>query len=557
MDDASVARELATILAEPTHRTSAGWSYLTRPAWARLRDWVPHVLGEGHRVWRALDRAVTPGTEDAARVVRQVVRTAAVTAPSDLWLLRHVVGALARTGWLARLEAGVEAVPPALEPDVTLLLARGYLVRYGPGWRAAEDRTARRVFHEVGPLPAGRPADLARRWADALGGEDRDHALLREVVGGVPAPAPHPPPAWVATPEDLGVGYRLVPLVLGLRAAGRVQGWLAGDLDLAPLPPDLAEGATAVLAAAGWVEGGALTPLGLRGLEKGPGPFGIVEAYWPYLERLPAIWAGEAVAHVARAANVAASQDANRATFLRANDALDRFCADTGFRYTVFVEHAVGRGEAVRQRYERAGDALVYVGADLEAAAIAGAREEQAAGRLPSSMVFVQADIADPGALVRALRAHGLDPEGAVMLVGNGLHEVRDRSDAKMVEVFRGYEQAGIVLLFTEEAALSVDDLLRTAWNTYHAGFRYVHERSGQGLRPASPGPPPGLGPPLPASWTECATRAGYVRADRYCTRSRRVHPYPPANGHNPSISANEFFVPARIARRLLPDRAA
>jgi hypothetical protein len=170
-------------------------------------------------------------------------------------------------------------------------------------------------------------------------------------------------------------------------------------------------------------------------------------------------------------------------------------------------------------------------------------------------MRFVQADIGDPDALVGALAAEGLDPEGAVMLVGNGFHEVRTaggraRSDERMIEVFRGYERAGIVLLFTEESALSVDDLLRTAWNTYHAGFRYVHERSGQGLRPASPAPTPHLGPPLPASWTECATRAGYVRASRYCSRSRTIHPYPPANGHNPSVSANEFFVPARIAAR-------
>ncbi len=255
--------------------------------------------------------------------------------------------------------------------------------------------------------------------------------------------------------------------------------------------------------------------------------------------------------HVERAANVAASQDANRRTFERANDALDRFCADTGFTYGVYVEHAVGRGEATRQRYARSGDALAYVGADLEAAAIEAARAEQAAGRLPASMTFAQADIGDPGALAAALRDAGLDPEGAVMVVGNGFHEVRGQTDERMVEVFRGYEQLGLVLLFTEESALAVDDLLRTAWNTYHAGFRYVHERSGQGLRPAGPRPDPGLGPPLRASCTECASRAGYVRASRYCGRSRRMYPYTPANGHNPSVSVNHFFVPARLAAGL------
>ena len=59
------------------------------------------------------------------------------------------------------------------------------------------------------------------------------------------------------------------------------------------------------------------------------------------------------------------------------------------------------------------------------------------------------------------------------------------------------------------------------------------------------------MGRSLPASWTECATRAGYVRASEFCDRSRTIYPYPTANGHNPSISHNHFFVPARIAERL------
>ncbi len=81
-----------------------------------------------------------------------------------------------------------------------------------------------------------------------------------------------------------------------------------------------------------------------------------------------------------------------------------------------------------------------------------------------------------------------------------------------MTAVFRGYKEAGLVLMFTEESGLTVDDLLETAWNTYHAGFKYVHERSGQGLRPADPQPPSALEGNVPASWAECAERAGYKR---------------------------------------------
>jgi hypothetical protein len=533
--------ELSILLAQPTGTSSAGYPYLSRVAWARLRDWLPHTFVDGQEILARLDQHTLPEQADAARVVKQVVRTAAVTAPPDLWLVRQVVGHLAAEGWLDRLARGLSSVPEALEPDLTLLLGRGYLVRSGQGVRWSDDPTAQRVLHETGPLPS-LPADLSRVWAEACGGVRAHDDLLASLLDPIPPRAAHPPPAWVATPEDLDVAFRLVPLVLGLEASGTIDDALKGRL---PLPDALARRAAALLRRAGWWGDEGPTELGRRGLRRGPGPFGIIETYHPYLANLPRIWAeGAAAVHVERAGNVAASQAANRKTFRQANDALDRFCADTGFDYRVFLEHAVGRGEATRQRYARDGDRRIYVGADLEAAALDAARAEQAAGHLPASMRFVQADIGEPSALVAALRDEGIDPRGAVMLVGNGFHEVRGQTDERMVEVFRGYADAGFLLLFTEESALSVDDLLRTAFNTYHAGFRYVHERSGQGLRPASPTPASALGPPLRASWEECATRAGYRRADAYCVSSRTIYPYTPASGHNPSVSVSHFFLP-------------
>ena len=532
-------RELLPILEQPTGVSSAGFPFVSRVAWSRLRDWVPHTLSEGREVLECLDRLDGRAPADALKVVRQVVNTAVVTAPPDLWLLRQVIGALAAEGWVERLVRGVEAVPPAMEPDLTLLMARGYVVRSGRGFRWSADPTPRRVADEVGPLPAW-PADLSARWRAAFRGDRSHDALLAEVLAVIPGRSHHSPPAWVPTPEDLDVGFRLVGLIVGIRGADRVDAVASGRIDL---PDPLRSRVEALLTRAGWWDGGP-TPLGERGLRRGPGPFGIIETYHPYLSRLPELWRQGRLPHVERAGNVAASQDANRRSFREANDALDRYCADTGFEYQVFIEHAVGMGEATRQRYARDGDRRTYVGADLEPAALAAARAEQAAGRLPARMTFVEADIGRPDVLIASLSASGIDPRGAVMVVGNGFHEVRDPTDARLVEVFRGYAEAGLVLLFTEESALAVDDLLRTAFNTYHAGFRYVHERSGQGLRPASRAPEPGIGPPLRASWTDCALRAGYRRADAYCVRGRRIYPYTPANGHNPAISVTHFFVP-------------
>ncbi len=576
-----LTRELAAVMTHPTGVSSAGYPYLQRTAWERFRDWVPHLMGHGHRVLAAvarLDSALDAQahTEEeranfkrAKRVIRQVVNTTAITSPSDLWLLRHVLSAFHELGVVTRWLNGetvkieeVAALPAEITIDLIFLLSRGVLVKTGGGYRAAEHPTIRAALEAAGPIAPEVPADLATPWSLAFAGEALEDGLegvltrlvesrIEQVVGL--------PPRWRAGPAEIELGYRLVPMIIGLSMADGVSTLLdAGTVDpttLCPTRPTLGAGVYATFQAAGLVGAtGALTDIGRRVLQRGPGPFGIIEAYRQYARELRRILCeGRGAVWVERSANIAASQAANAGTFRQANDALDALCSETGFEYGVFIEHAMGRGEATRQRFERSGqDTLQYVGADLEDAAIDAAEAEQRAGRLPQRMLFVRdADIGRPETVVGPMVAGGIDPEGAVMMVGNGLHEARAQTDESMVEVFRAYERAGLVLLFTEASALSVDDLLQTAWNTYHAGFKYVHERSGQGLRPALPSPPSRLGDNLPQSWTECALRAGYVRLDRYCRRSRTIYPYPPANGHNPAISVNHFFMPARVAKTL------
>src|SRR5262249_5220414 len=145
---------------------------------------------------------------------------------------------------------------------------------------------------------------------------------------------------------------------------------------------------------------------------------------------------GSANVHVQRSANVAASQDANRKTFEEANDKLDEFCREFGFRYSVFIEHAVGRGEATRQRFGRSGDSDIrYFGADLEDAAIDQAIEQQKSGNLPHNMEFIRsADIAKPERVIEFLAQRGLRDKSAVMMVGNGFHEIRQQTNSKMIE---------------------------------------------------------------------------------------------------------------------------
>lgn len=585
-----IAFELAHVLAVPTGTSSKGFPFLEQGAYERFRDRVPHILAMGPRTLHALDRvqavAKRHGLDvgNAAKVVRGCVLTAAITAPADLWLLRYVLGTLGKVGLTHRLLAG-EAIDPSdaeveregrrvaadrreLLADLTFVLSRGLLEQDEAG-RFLRPRDA----HAQGALgaflaPPNWRADVSRLWARAFAGVSLDGAEKKELttLGRELPPAPvSQARGWVPSGDDIEVGARLLPVVLGLRAAGKHHllgsGIELSPGSLAPADAEIGEAALAIVVAAGAAVPTSMptamptampTGTGRRIGEKGAGPMGIIEAYHPYMARLDEILVqGRGASWVTRGANIAASQDANRESFTKANDALDAFCANTGFALKTFIEHAIGRGEATRQRYARPGGReLRYFGADLEDAAIDACLEEQRAGRLPAGMVFVRnADIGEPARLIEALRAAGADPHGAVMVVGNGFHEVRGQTDERMVDVLRGYADAGILLLFTEESALSVDDLLATAWNTYHAGFRYVHEKSGQGLRPAEAAPPSRF--PMARSWHECTAAAGYVRAEQYSTRSRTIYPSAPPHGHNPSISATHFCVPRDIATRL------
>ncbi len=566
---------MAIVVSAPTGVSSAGYPFLSNEAWLRFRDRVPHILAMGPRAIDALDfvaaEAASSNVDIAAavKVVRTCVLTAAVTAPSDLWLCRYVLGTLAHVGIAARLLNGeafdinaTDVDPRQLKIDLELLLSRCIVDRDDDGRFVARAHPTARATLAAFSAPPAWPADVSHLWARLLRGErlpSTSRAVLLALGQDVPARATIDQDSWCPTAAEVEAGARLVPLVLGLRASGKHLKVLEADvLDadvLAAHDRPCAFAALSILRACGVIDGdGRVTSCGKRVAEKGAGPMGIIEAYHPYMAHLDEILAGDrGKTWVTRGANIAASQDANHDSFARANDALDAFVTDTGFVPGVFIEHAIGRGEATRQRFARPGAKdLRYFGADLEDAAIDACLEEQRAGRLPANMVFVRAaDIGVPALLVDAIADAGADPAGAVMIVGNGFHEVREQTDARMIEVFRGYADAGVVMLFTEESALRLDDLLATAWNTYHAGFRYVHEKSGQGLRPAEPAPPSRLGHHMQKSWRECAEAGGYVRVEKYSSKSRTVYPLSSSGTYNPAISANHFCVPRALAIKL------
>ncbi|MBI3550171.1 MAG: hypothetical protein HY078_14125 [Elusimicrobia bacterium] len=581
------------IVAAPCGISDDGYPHLSEDGYRLLRDTIPYIPGAGERVLKALDainrsKKVAQGSfafqeniSHACAAARSYVESASIACSSDLWLLGAILRTFRDQGFLGALLTGEAlrpetclvsvdgrkrgAIPGEIEIDLLFLASRGLLEPAGGRqYVLASHPRARSVLEAMTRADFDQPAAISRLWRGVFSGErlsPADEAIVTRAGAGSPMRSDWFQDTWLPTFDEIELHYRLLPVVIGLRAAGRIEevvDALSTARSLAPRHESCADASLRILSNAGVVEareprGFAVTQIGKRILEKGPGPMGIIEAYHPYLSNLPAIWAGEKIeTHVRRGDDISASQDANRVTFIRANDCLDAFCHATGFAYSVFIEHAAGRGEAIRQRFARSGGGIAYVAADFEDESIQACLSERDRGGLPASLAVIgSSDIGAPGAFLQALQRRGIDSKDAVMIVGNGFQEVRGQTDESMSKVFKAYHDAGIVLIFIEESALSIDDLLETGWSTYHAGFRYVHERSGQVLRPSEDAGAPRVGPPLRTSWHSCAAAGGYVRLERFSRRSRPIYPWRPKAKGNPSISVTHFCVPRELARRL------
>ena len=566
----SRSKELLNILSGETGVSSSGFPFISDDSFKQFRDNIPLLFKDGLAVLHFLngiERKLTSidctaeqleSIGRAIKVLRTIVYTACVTSTPDLWILRQILGTHKEIGILSHLLGGSEIEvkyyseknglnADQLSTDLHFLYSRGCLVESDRGFAIKDSPLVHELFKEIEEIPDLFKVNMVNKITDWFYGEKTEEKLIRSFLK---TDLPYKPiKDWVAGITQVELGYRLLPLVLGFRVAGLTDKLNKGASIDEQIPMMLPEMAM-LLTQGGMLDDGIVTELGARVFNRGPGPFGIISAYHPYMNQLRELLAeDDAKVWVRRGANVAASQDANAKTFKVGNDSLNRFREKYDFEFEVFIEHAVGQGEATRQRFLLDGeDTIKYIGADLEDAAIDKAIEQQEMGLLPQNMQFIRgADIGDPGKAIQFLEENELNGKPSVMMVGNGFHEIRQQTNERMVEVFQKYQEAGLVLIFTEESALNDEDLLYTAWNTYHAGFRYVHQISGQGLRPAIDRGHKSI----LWSWRKCIRRSGYHLLEDYSYRSRSIYPFKSSREENPSISVTYFCVPEIVFRSL------
>ena len=187
------------VLCSPTGITSAGYPFLEGEAYTTLRDHIPHVLGSGREVWRILeqfggqldgvDEDVRHHFVQSRRVVQQVLRTASITAPPALWLMRYVVGALREVGVVERLLTGERVVlngslldTTELDTDLSFLAVMGVLDRHDGGFSLSERSEARRILEGIPPIGEHVPVDAAVHWAKVFSGEALSPVVRAELL---------------------------------------------------------------------------------------------------------------------------------------------------------------------------------------------------------------------------------------------------------------------------------------------------------------------------------------------------------------------------------------
>ncbi len=557
LDQHSLSPLLKTLIASPMGTDGQGYPTMSFVNFQYFVQKVPHLFQNGVSVLQWLD-AAKKGLDDFAKgpafrkkdrpamdslelgiqALRTMVLTAAITAPSDLWLMRQVLATHKKEGILADLKQGVVVSEYAaaksfnerqLRADFEFLHSRGCIEREGDRYFSRPG-----ILDSVETLPEEFCCDMAGRLSDYFRNpRSRDplvHRWLR-----IPA-ADRVSSGWHADLREMEIGYRLLPLILAMKESGFFKNFEIGQKIPGLLPPMVA-----LLEAAGVLKNGRITVLGKRVFDKGHGAFGIIGAYHEYLNQHAKLLrsAGEKP-KVQRAKNILGSRDANRPAFQEIAKSLKAFFEGRGGRPRVLIEHAAGLGIGLQECRKVFGDeGIRYVTADLEEESLKGARRERDKGRLAADTVFVESNIGEPEKFIASLKAKSIDPRGAVMIVGNGFHEARGVSDEGMTEIFRTLQEAGIILVFVEETGLSTEQLRKTAWNTYNPGFRWVHETSGQLLRPAVDGPASQR-----LSWLSCVLKANYAVLDEYSRRTRRIMPCDLPPPVNPWISVTLFCVP-------------
>src|SRR5262245_1991670 len=234
---------LLQILTGRTSVSSTGFPYISERSFRLFLTHIPHLFADGNRLlsWLAKVEKRIEKTKQcsqneqesflrALQVLRTIIYSAAVCAPPDLWILRHVLAVHAQLGITRFIATGAEINPNELaeklhlDPkhlswDLSLLHSRGYLQPTRKGYVIADSNQAADIFKNISPIPIQFLRDMVDPLLAILT-SSRPKNDTKELVSFFlnHSGAQRKSKGWFASRYDLQIGYRLVPLVLALHS---------------------------------------------------------------------------------------------------------------------------------------------------------------------------------------------------------------------------------------------------------------------------------------------------------------------------------------------------
>lgn len=146
----SLPAQFMKVLSGPTGMSSSGYPYISHGSFQLFLRSTPFLFQNGAKIVEKilnLQKHIENKESDLARslqVIRTVIYTAAVTAPTDLWILRHILSTHRKVGILDDLKKGTaigdqtyclerEVGQQQLLHDLGFLYSRGYLEKTEEG----------------------------------------------------------------------------------------------------------------------------------------------------------------------------------------------------------------------------------------------------------------------------------------------------------------------------------------------------------------------------------------------------------------------------------------
>ena len=239
-------RELIEIVSGDTAISSANYPYICESSFKLMIQEVPHLFQNGlitldwlslveaeKEQFSGIGQAPIESLERALKVLRTIIFTAAITAPPDLWVLRHVLSTHQTLGTLDFLLAGatLEVKDYAqknrlnahqLSIDLQFLHSRGYLLCFENCYRIPQSPVLRGFLESFQPLGQVFLTNITGNlieWLSSTANTEGQTQFIKDWLE-FRAPKIYARPRWIANAFDLEAGYRLVPLVLSFRALG-------------------------------------------------------------------------------------------------------------------------------------------------------------------------------------------------------------------------------------------------------------------------------------------------------------------------------------------------